>query len=214
LRSALAVSEVGFAMLLLVAAGLLIRSFWALSHINPGFRPERIVTARIAPIQSFCAEAPRCLTFYREVLSQVQSSPGVSRAALVNTLPLGGRVSKRSLEIEGFMAPSADQALPLFWLDVVTPGYFQAMGIPLLSGRVFNRADESGDPAVAIVSAASAQRFWPGQNPVGKHVKFARDTEWRTVVGASARCTPTISKGMFPIGSMARCTFLTVPKHL
>ena len=183
LRSALAVSEVGFAMLLLVAAGLLIRSFWALSHINPGFRPERIVTARIAPIQSFCAEAPRCLTFYREVLSQVQSSPGVSRAALVNTLPLGGRVSKRSLEIEGFMAPSADQALPLFWLDVVTPGYFQAMGIPLLSGRVFNRADESGDPAVAIVSAASAQRFWPGQNPVGKHVKFARDTEWRTVVG-------------------------------
>src|SRR5207248_1083082 len=89
LRSALAVGEVGFAMLLVVAAGLLIRSFWALSHINPGFRSDRILTARITPNESFCADAARCLTFYRNVIDHVQSSPGVSGAALVNTLPLG-----------------------------------------------------------------------------------------------------------------------------
>jgi len=185
LRSALAVGEVGFAMLLVIAAGLLIRSFWALPHIDPGFRSERILTARITPNESFCADTARCLTFYRDVLDHVQSSPGVSGAALVNTLPLGGRVSKRSLEIEA-LAPSSDEVLPLFWLDIITPDYFHVMGMPLLSGRAFTRADESGNPPVAIMAASSAQRFWPGQNAVGKHIKFARDNEWRTVVGIIA----------------------------
>ena len=185
LRSALAVGEVGFAMLLVVAAGLLIRSFWALSHINPGFRSERILTARITPNESFCVDTARCLTFYRDVLDHVQSSPGVNGAALVNTLPLGGRVSKRSLEIEA-LSPSAEGVLPLFWLDVITPDYFRVMGMHLLSGRAFTRADESGNPPVAIIAASSAQRFWPGQNAVGKHIKFARDDEWRTVIGIIA----------------------------
>jgi len=98
---------------------------------------------------------------------------------------LGGRVSKRSLEIEGFVA-SADQVLPLFWLDVVTPEYFRVMGIPLLSGRWFAAADESGNAPVAVMTASSAQRFWPGRNAVGQHIRFARDNEWRTVVGVIA----------------------------
>ena len=185
LRSSLAVAEVGFAVLLVIAAGLLIRSFWALSHVDPGFRSEQVVTARITPNETFCADSARCLTFYRSVVDQAKSSPGVSGAALVNTLPLGGRVSKRSLEIEGFTG-SAEQVLPLFWLDVVTPEYFRVMGIPLLSGRWFTDADESGNAAVAVMTASSAQRFWPGKNAVGQHIRFARDTEWRTVVGVIA----------------------------
>jgi len=185
LRSLLAVVEVAFAMLLVIAAGLLIRSFWTLSHVNPGFRFEQVVTARVTPNESFCGDPARCLTFYRSALDQAKASPGVSGAALVNTLPLGGRVSKRSLEIEGFVA-SADQALPLFWLDVVTPEYFRVMGIPLLSGRWFAAADESGNAPVAVMTASSAQRFWPGRNAVGQHIRFARDNEWRTVVGVIA----------------------------
>jgi len=172
-------------MLLVIAAGLLIRSFWTLSHVNPGFRFEQVVTARVTPNESFCGDPARCLTFYRSVLDQAKASPGVSGAALVNTLPLGGRVSKRSLEIEGFVA-SADQVLPLFWLDVVTPEYFRVMGIPLLSGRWFAAADESGNAPVAVMTASSAQRFWPGRNAVGQHIRFARDNEWRTVVGVIA----------------------------
>jgi putative ABC transport system permease protein len=171
--------------LLVIAAGLLIRSFWALSHVDPGFRSEQVVTARITPNETFCADSARCLTFYRSVVDQAKSSPGVSGAALVNTLPLGGRVSKRSLEIKGFTG-SAEQVLPLFWLDVVTPEYFRVMGIPLLSGRWFTEADESGNAAVAVMTASSAQRFWPGKNAVGQHIRFARDTEWRTVVGVIA----------------------------
>ncbi len=185
LRSALAIAEVGFAVLLVTSAALLIRSFWTLSHVNPGFQSEHIVTARITPNESFCADSARCLSFYRSVLDQVQSAPGVSGAALVNTLPLGGRVSKRSLDIENFVVPPA-QTSPLFWLDVVTPEYFHVLDIPLLSGRWFTQSDASGNPPVAVVATATARRFWGIANPVGKHVRFVGEKEWRTVVGVVA----------------------------
>jgi putative ABC transport system permease protein len=185
LRSGLAVGEVAFAVLLVVSAGLLIRSFWTLSHVDPGFRSEHVMTARITPNESLCNDPARCVSFYRSVLEQVQSSPGVSGAALVNTLPLDGRVNKRSLQMEG-LTGSANETQPLFWLDVVSTDYFRVMGIPLMSGRWFTKADESGNAPVAIITAASAQKFWPGQNAVGKHVRFAGDKEWRTVVGVIA----------------------------
>src|SRR5438477_4103997 len=143
LRGYLVVAEVAFAVLLVIAAGLLIRSFWALSHVNPGFRPEQVVTARITPNESFCSDAPRCLGFYRTVLDQVKSSPGVTAAALVNTLPLGGRLSKRTLEIEGL---TSGDVSPLFWLHIITPDYFRVMGIALLSGRAFTDADAASAP--------------------------------------------------------------------
>jgi predicted permease len=182
-RSSLAIAEIGLAALLIIAAGLLVRSFWALSHVNPGFRTEHVVTARITPNQSFCNDPSRCLVFYRNVLEQVRSSPGISEVALVNTLPLNGRVSKRSLQMENLTGSSGEVILPLFWLHVVTPDYFRVMGIPLQSGRWFSQADESGNAAVAVLTAESAQRFWPGQDAVGKHIRFVGDTEWRTVVG-------------------------------
>lgn len=181
-RSSLAVAEIGLAALLIIAAGLLIRSFWALSHVNPGFTAEHLVTARITPNQSFCTDPARCLAFYRGVLDQVHTSPGVNDVALINTLPLNGRVSKRSLEFDNLRSTAGDN-LPLFWLHIVTPDYFRVMGIPLQSGRSFTQADESGNAAVAIMTVESARRFWPGQDSVGKHIRFSRDSEWRTVVG-------------------------------
>jgi predicted permease len=181
LRSGLVVAEVGFAVLLVIAAGLMIRSFWAISHVNPGFRPEHILTARITPNQSFCNDAKRCLTFYRSVQEQVQGFPGTSGAALVNTLPLGGRVSKRSLDVEGYDVPAGED-VPLFWLNVVSPEYFRVMGIPFLAGRTFRDSDISGAP-VAIVTDETARRFWPKQNAIGKHIRLLDDKDWRTIVG-------------------------------
>jgi predicted permease len=181
LRNSLAVGEIGFAVLLVVAAGLLIRSFWALSHVNPGFQAEHVFTAHITPNESFCSDPARCLTFYRSVLDQVQSSPGVKGAGLVNTLPLGGRVAKRSLQIEGFT--NTPNQTPLFWLNTVSPGYFHAMGIAVLAGAGFTRADESGESFVAAVSATTAQRLWPNQSAIGKHIRFVGEDDWRTVVG-------------------------------
>jgi predicted permease len=185
LRSGLAIAEIAFAVLLVVAAGLLIRSFWTLSHVDPGFKSEQLVAARITPTQGFCNDAGRCITFYRELLVRVQNSPGVSGAALVNDLPLGGTVTKRAVNLEDYNPPTPG-LLPLFWLEAVTPDYSRVMGIPLLSGRWFSAADESGNPPVAIISAATAQRFWPGQNVVGKHIQFVRENEWRAVVGVVA----------------------------
>ena len=181
-RNSLAVAEIGLAALLVIAAGLFIRTFWTLSHVDPGFQPEHVVTARITPNESFCNDPARCLAFYRNVLDQVRHSPGVSGVALVNTLPLNGRVSKRSLEIDNLRGGAGD-ILPLFWLHVVTSEYFHVLGVPLQSGRWFSPADESGNAAVAVVTSESAQRFWPKQDAVGKHVRFSGEKDWRTVVG-------------------------------
>ena len=182
IRSSLAVAEIGLAALLIISAGLLIRSFWAISHVDPGFRSEHVITARITPNQSFCDDAARCLAFYRSVLDQVRAAPAINSAALINTLPLNGRVAKRSLEFDNLRTAAGDN-LPLLWLHVVTPDYFRVMGISLQSGRWFSDADESGNAPVAVMTAESAERFWPGQDPIGKHIRFSRDSEWRTVVG-------------------------------
>jgi predicted permease len=182
LRSALAIAEVALAVLLVIAAGLLIRSFWALSHVDPGFRIGRLVTARITPNETFCSDAQRCLSFYDELISRVRAVPGVVSAELVNTLPLGGRVAKRTVEIAG-QEPSLGGPSPLLWMDVITPDYFHLMNIPMLAGRAFNSADATGKSPVAIVTASTAKRYWPEGNAIGSHVRFSRDSEWRTVVG-------------------------------
>jgi len=181
LRSGLVVGEVALAVLLVIAAGLMIRSFWALSHVNPGFHPEQLLTARITPDESFSNNPERCLTFYRTVLDKVRSFPGVNGAAFVNTLPLGGRVSKRSLDVENHVDATGETA-PLFWLNVVTSDYFRVMGIPVLSGRGFEDSDVSGSPVV-VVTAETARRFWPAESAVGKHIRFVDDKDWRTIVG-------------------------------
>jgi putative ABC transport system permease protein len=181
LRSTLVVAEVAFAVMLVLSAGLLIRSFWAISHTNPGFKTDHVVTARITPNESFGSDAPRCVAFYRSVVSQAQASPGVSAAALVNTLPLGGRVSKRTMEVENHVAAPGENA-PLFWLNAVTPDYFKVMGIGALAGREFNAADETGN-TVMVVTAATARRYWPGESAVGKHIRLLGDQDWREVIG-------------------------------
>jgi putative ABC transport system permease protein len=185
LRSGLAIAEVAFAVLLVTAAGLLIRSFWALSHVDPGFRAERILTARVTPNEEFCSEPQRCVSFYRELLSRIQAVPGIRSVAFINTLPLGGRVAKRSIEIEN-QEVAAGGVMPLMWMDVVTADYFRVMNIPVVAGRAFTTADDTGKPGVAIVTASTARRFWPGQSPIGSHIRLSRETEWKTVVGIVA----------------------------
>ena len=181
LRGTLATAEIALAVLLLIAAGLLIRSFWSVSHANPGFRIEKTVTARVTPNEEFCNDPQRCLTFYGELLRRIEAEPGISAAAFVNTLPRDGRIAKRSLEIEGH--PMAENTpLPLVWLNVVTPGYFRVMNVPVSAGRAFHMQDETSAP-VAVMSAATARLLWPNEAAVGKHFRFAGEQEWRTVVG-------------------------------
>jgi predicted permease len=185
LRRALVIGELGLAVLLVCGAGLLIQSLWALSHVDPGFRSENVLTARVTPNESFCSEPGRCFSFYRDLANQVRSLPGVTNAALISTIPLGGRVQKRSVNIENYLPPSSAPE-PLLWMNAVSPGYFQAMGIPLLRGREFAEADTSGNSRVAILSAETARRFFPNQDAVGKHLRLLRQKDWCTIIGVAA----------------------------
>jgi predicted permease len=185
IRNTLVIGELALAVLLVCAAGLLIRSLWALSHVDPGFHSENVLTARVTPNESFCSEPSRCFSFYRDLVSQTRSLPSVTGAALISTLPLGGRVQKRSINVEGYTPDSSDPE-PLLWLNAVSPEYFHMMGISLQRGREFTEADTSGNPHVAIVSAETARRFWPNQDAVGKHIRLLREKEWSTVIGVAA----------------------------
>jgi len=182
LRNGLVLSEVALAVLLVIGAGLLIRSLWTLSHVNPGFRPEQVVTARVTPNESFCQDVDRCVTFYRTLVDDLRGSPGVSGAAIVNTPPLGGQVAKRSIEIEGYVAPPSKSS-PLMWLDIVSPDYFHVLGISLTAGSAFTDADYSGHPAVAVVTVATARKYWSSGNAIGKRIRFVGEPGWRTIVG-------------------------------
>jgi predicted permease len=182
LRAALTIAQVACAVLLVIAAGLMVRSLWSLSGVDPGFRTDEVVTARVAPAASVCDTPERCLAFYRAFDAEVQAAPGVRGAALVNTLPLTGAIAKRSLELEGYRVPDSRTA-PLFWMHVVTPDYFRVMDIRLDSGRGFVREDLTGREGVAIVSSSTARRFWPGQSPIGRRVRFVGEDPWHTIVG-------------------------------
>jgi predicted permease len=185
LRRALVMGELSLAVLLVCGAGLLVKSLWALSHVDPGFRSENVWTARITPNESFCNEPGRCFSFYRDLVAQVRSLPGVVNAALVNTLPLGGRVQKRSVNIENYVAPPSAPE-PLLWMNAISPGYFQAMHIPLLRGREFTEEDTSGAARAAILSAETARRYFPNQDAVGRHIRLLGQKEWYTIVGVVA----------------------------
>jgi predicted permease len=171
--------------MLVIAAGLLVRSMWTLMRVDPGFQLDQVVTARISPTQSVCSTDAKCVALYRSLEEDVRAAAGVRGAAFVNTLPLTGAVAKRSLNVEGYTVPTG-RAAPLFWLNVITTDYFAVMGIRVELGRAFTREDLSGNPAVAIVPASTARRFWPGENPLGKHVQFVGETRWRTIVGIVA----------------------------
>jgi predicted permease len=184
-RSILVVGELALAVLLVCAAGLLIRSLWALSHVNPGFHSDNVLTARVTPNQSFCNEPGRCFSFYHDLLGGVRALPGVSDAAVVSTLPLDGRFIKRSVDVQDYL-PTNDKPSPLFWLNAVSPGYFSSMHITLLRGREFSEADASGHPLTAIISAQTASRFWPGQDAVGKHLRLIDQGDWCTIIGVAS----------------------------
>jgi predicted permease len=180
-RRALAAAQIGGAALLVIAAGLLLRSLWTLARVDPGFRSADVVTARLATADAQCGEAARCLAFYRALEDRLRLLPGVRGAALVNTLPLTGALAKRSVELEGLVVPAGETA-PLFRMTIATPDYSRITGLQLVAGRAFFDRDRAGE-AVVQVSSATARRFWPGRDAVGQHVRFVGETQWRTVVG-------------------------------
>ena len=180
-RDVLVAAEVALSLLLLIGAGLMVRTLWALRGVDPGFVSAHAVTMRV-PIPPPAQEKGRT-HFYTDFLPQVRSLPGVLAAAAVDVLPLGGGGSQQPLVIEG--RPAEVFALqPTVAVRSATPGYFETMRIPLVSGREFNEQDTVNpeERGPVVISQSMARQFWPGENPVGKHLRISFSPEIRREV--------------------------------
>jgi putative ABC transport system permease protein len=173
---ALVIIEVGLSLVLLVGAGLLVKSFVRLMRVDPGFDPDQVLTFNIG-LPSSAAPA-RQLAFYEQVIERLQALPGVRAAGAVSRLPLAGGNSSRS-----FNTPGSAQDFEAD-IRVCTPDYFRAMAIPLLKGRAFSPADVSSSASIALVNQALARAVFPGQDPIGKELtNFGPDHLTLAIVG-------------------------------
>ena len=182
-RSILVVSEVALSLILLVGAGLMIRSLWVLSTLDAGFDPHGVLTMTVVVPQNKYSRPLDEIAFFDGVLSKVRALPGVVSAGLIDDLPLNGEGSHQPVAIEGAPVQAmSDQ--PEVDTRYITPGYLSTMRIPLRSGRDLSTADGPDRPSVALISEAMAKRFWPNQDPIGRHLTmtFSPD-KVREIVG-------------------------------
>ncbi len=185
-RSFLVASEFALALMLLIGAGLMIRSFRALQSIDPGFNPRGVISMIVSVAGSKEASADLRPIFYREILDEIRTLPGVQSAGAINHLPLAGDFWGWPFRVEGEPKPHPGESHSAVY-RVVTPGYFQTMQLPLLRGRDFTAADTLAAPGVIIINERLARRFWPGEDPVGKRMSIDDDDNqnpiWLSVVG-------------------------------
>jgi putative ABC transport system permease protein len=226
LRS-LVVAEVALSLVLLIGAGLMIRSFMRLQHTSSGFNPENLLTLSLnAPILKYDKMEKFC-AFYKELLERIRAMPGVDAAGAASNLPLGGDSWEDSLTVEGYPALSVGQA-PMINFNVITPNYFRAMGIPLLIGRDFNDADTADSMNVTIIDQRLAREYWPNESPIGKRIRFGppEDKEqWYTIVGVigavkneslnlTRRNTVYIPNAQYPLDDMSLAIRARNPENL
>jgi putative ABC transport system permease protein len=182
LRNSLVIAEVALALLLLAGAGLLVKSFWQLRRVNPGFSPDNLLTMRIDLPEARYREIPAQTQYRRALLEEVNSLPG-AQAALVSELPMSGDSLTHDFLVEGQQLSVGEE--PDVQTRSVEGDYFRVMKIPLLSGRGLMPPDNENAPLVGVVNESLARRFFKEQNPLGKRVRWARDPQpnWITIVG-------------------------------
>ncbi len=182
-RSVLVVAEVALSLMLLISAGLLIRSLWHLRAVNPGFDPDHVVTMDLSITPKKFAGPEQQISFFERTLQRIRALPGVQSAGVIDALPLSGGGSHQPVQVEGQpVVPMADQ--PEVDVRLISTGYMKAMHIPLVRGREFDDSDVAGRPAAVLISQSMAKQFWPNGDPIGKHLTmyFFPDVT-RVVVG-------------------------------
>ena len=168
-RSALVIAEVALSVILLIGAGLLLKSFVLLQKVDSGFAPDHLLVANISLPTSRYAEPGQRSTFYSRLCQELAAVPGVVSAGITQSLPLSGSDARSPIAIDGRPVPPFAER-PIVSLNIVSPEYFQTMGIPLLQGRTFTEQDNATAPVTVIVNQSFARRFFPDENPVGKRV--------------------------------------------
>ena len=184
-RNALVVAEMAFAVVLLVGAGLLIRSFVRLQQVDPGFQPRGVLAMQVSLPPTKYTDQARRAAFARQMLEEVRALAGVRSAATTTTLPMSGWNQSGSFQIEGRVVPPG-QSSPHGDRWMPSDDYFQTMGIRLIKGRYFDARDAADAPGVAVVDETLARKYWPGEDPVGKRISFETQDgqrRWREVVG-------------------------------
>jgi putative ABC transport system permease protein len=184
LQNALVVSELALAVVLLVGAGLFLRTLDQLLSVDLGFQSDRVMTARMV-LRDSQYSSGEVVTFTNRLLQSLQELPGVEEASIGLHIPQDGFRAGARLNIEGEQLDDPESGFSVLH-HAASAGYFRVLGIPLLQGRAFTAQDTNDAPQVIIVSRSAAQRFWPGEDPLGKRLKFQRanqDTPWLTVVG-------------------------------
>ena len=171
-RNVLVACEVGLSLVLLIGAGLMIRSLWALRSVNPGLDPHNILTVQITLPRERYAKPEQQLAFYKEVVERVRSLPGVDSAGTIDALPFATDGSTEPVAIEG--RPAVEFAMqPEVAVRTISPGYVHAARIPLLAGRDFTDADTLERPLVVVISESMARQFWPNEDPIGKRLTLS-----------------------------------------
>lgn len=184
LKNLLVVSQVALSLLLLIGAGLLVRSFERLLRVDPGFDAHNVLTMDVSLPTEKYSTPEKQIAFFDEVLRRVSALPGVRDAAMSAALPL--MVKRISPVLPEGQADVPLTQRPFLDIEAVSPKWFATMRVPLLGGRAFTDADDAHDPKVVIVNETFARRFWPGENPVGKHVVVGRGPAASEVVGVAA----------------------------
>jgi predicted permease len=182
LRSSLVIGEVALALVLLVGAGLFLRSLASLQEVNPGFQSNGVMTGFVSLPENQYKDPARQVAFYRDVLEHLARQPGVTAVAAAVQVPFSGQNGSSSFSIEGRPSPPGDPG-PHGDIGLVTPGYFDLLRIPLKSGRAFTPQDQNNSTRVAMVDDTLAREYWPNEDPVGKHIRLDRSEPWATIVG-------------------------------
>jgi len=182
-RAVLVAGEVALAVMLLVGAGLMLRSLEKLLAVNPGFEPKNLLTMTVQTTGPRYSEDEPVWAFWDRTLEAVRAVPGVERAAWTSMLPLGGNFDQYGVQIEGKLLSNPEDAASADRYSV-TADYVQTMGIPVKRGRPFTAQDNKGNPLVVLINERFARLGWGGEDPIGKKVQYGgRDRPWRTVVG-------------------------------
>jgi predicted permease len=181
LRGLLIVSELTLSLMLLIGAGLLIRSFVRLQSVPPGFTTDHVLTMEVAAAGPKYRDDKAVINFYKEFESRVEHLPGVVAEGVVSTLPLTGEVGWGQINVEGYVPPPGQELQAD--IRVASTDYFRTMEIPLRKGRFFTEDDNADKPQVVIIDEKFAQRFWPNSDPIGKHLWFHDPKKPITIVG-------------------------------
>src|ERR1043165_2854023 len=201
LRKLLVISELALSLVLLISAGLLIRSFMSVEQVNPGFDSHNVLGMRL-PVAGTSFQGERREIFYRALLDRVRSLPGVKSAAIADNLPLSGGIGWGGISIDGYQ-PSAGQEMIQADVRVAGVGYFETMAVPLIKGRFFDEHDTKDSAHVIVIDDHMARNYWPNTNPIGGRIRFGRDEKnpWMTIVGVVG------SVKQYDLENEARVTF-------